>query len=65
MSPSNLPSKFASFFTLVSVLILFFGCATSKKEENYSANQLLQLGKRLAKKEDLQKAKAKIHGQAN
>ena len=60
MSPFSLPSKFASFFTSVSVLILFFGCATSKKEENYSAKQLLQLGKRLAKKEDPEKAKAKI-----
>ena len=60
MSLFSLSSKFVSFFTSVSVLILFFGCATSKKEENYSAKQLLQLGKRLAKKEDLEKAKAKI-----
>ena len=60
MSPFSLSSKFVSFFTLVSVLALFFGCATSKKEENYSAGQLLQQGKRLAKKGDLEEAKAKV-----
>ena len=57
MSPFSFSSKFVS---LVSVMILFFGCATSKKEKNYSAKQLLQLGKRLAKKEDSEKAKVKI-----
>jgi outer membrane protein assembly factor BamD len=61
MSPFSLSSKFVSFFTLVSVLFLFFGCATSKNEENYSAKQLLQLGKRFAKKEEPEEAKTKIH----
>jgi outer membrane protein assembly factor BamD len=60
MSLFSLSSKFVSFFTLVSVLALFFGCATSQKDENYSARQLLQQGKRLAKKKEIEEAKAKI-----
>ncbi|MBC8286336.1 MAG: outer membrane protein assembly factor BamD [Nitrospinae bacterium] len=60
MSPLSLASKFASFFTLVSVLVLFFGCATTKEEKNYSARQLLQQGKQFAKKNDTEAAKAKI-----
>jgi outer membrane protein assembly factor BamD len=60
MSPFSLSSKLVSFFTSVSVLMLLFGCATSKKEENYSAKQLLQLGKQFAKKKDPEEAKAKI-----
>lgn len=60
MSPFSLSSKFISSFTLVFVLALFFGCATTKKEKNYSASQLLQQGKTLAKKKDTEEAKAKI-----
>ncbi len=59
MSPFNLSSKFVSYFTLVSVLVLFLGCSTTKKEKNYSAHQLLQQSKRLAKKKETEEAKAK------
>lgn len=60
MSPFSFSSKFASFFTLVSLLILFAGCSTTKKERSYSASQLLQQSKRLAKQEETDKAKDKI-----
>jgi outer membrane protein assembly factor BamD len=60
MSPFSLSSKFISFFTLVSALVLFFGCSTTKQEKNYSAGQLLQQGKRLSKKNETEEAKAKI-----
>ncbi|MBT4621319.1 MAG: hypothetical protein HOC04_09485, partial [Nitrospina sp.] len=60
MSPFHLFSKFGSFVTLVSVLSLLFACATTKKEETYSASELLQQGKRLAKEKETDEAKAKI-----
>ena len=60
MSPSPLFSKFASVFTLVSVLILLFGCSTTNKEKIYSASELFQQGKRLAKEKETEEAKAKI-----
>lgn len=59
MSPFNLFSKFASFLTLIFVITLFSGCATTK-EKTYSASQLLQQGKRLAKEKETEEAKAKI-----
>lgn len=59
MLPFSLLSKFSSFFTLVFVLTLFSGCATTK-EKTYSASQLLEQGKRLAKKKETEEAKAKI-----
>ncbi len=52
-------SKFSSFLTLVFVVTLFSGCTTTK-EKTYSASQLLQQGKRLAKKKDTEEAKTKI-----
>lgn len=60
MFPFSLSPKFISFFSLVSVLALFFGCSTTKQEKNYSASQLLKQGKRLAKKDETDKAKEKI-----
>ena len=60
MSPFSLSSKFVSYFALVSVLAFFFGCSTTKKEKNYSASQLLQQSKQLAKKKDTEEAKAKV-----
>ena len=60
MLPFRLFSKFGSFFTLVSVLALLFACTTTKKERTYSANELLQQGKRLAKEKETEEAKAKI-----
>ena len=60
MLPFRLFSKFGSFFTLVSVLALLFACTTTKKERAYSANELLQQGKRLAKEKETEEAKAKI-----
>ena len=60
MLPFRLFSKFGSFFTLVSVLVLLFGCSITKKERIYSANELLQQGKRLAKEKETEEAKAKI-----
>jgi outer membrane protein assembly factor BamD len=55
----SLFSKFSSFFTLVFVLTLFWGC-TSTQEKTYSASQLFQQGKRLAKLKDTEEAKEKI-----
>ena len=60
MLPFRLFSKFGSFFTLVLVLALLFACTTTKKERTYSANELLQQGKRLAKEKETEEAKAKI-----
>jgi outer membrane protein assembly factor BamD len=59
MPPSHLFSKFVSFFTLIIFLTQFSGCATTK-EKTYSASQLLQQGKTLAKRKDTDEAKAKI-----
>ncbi len=61
MLPFSLFSKFGSFFILVSVLGLFSGCSTTKKERTYSASELFQQGKRLAKEKDSEEAKAKIN----
>ena len=60
MPPFLLFSKFGYFFSLVFVLVLLFGCSTTKKERIYSANELLQQGKRLAKEKETEEAKAKI-----
>lgn len=60
MLPFTLSSKYVSFFTWVCLLAFFFGCSTTKKEKNYSARQLLQQSKQLAKKKDSEEAKAKI-----
>ena len=60
MSLFSLASKFASFFTLISFLILFPGCSTTKNEKNYSASQLLRQSKQLSKKDYPEKAKVKI-----
>lgn len=60
MSPFNLSSKFVSYFTLVSVLALFWGCAAMKKEKDYPADELLEQSKQLAKKKDTNEAKAKV-----
>ena len=60
MPPFSLSSKFSSIFTLVSVLVLLFGCTTTKKENPYSASELFQQGKRLAKEKETEEAKEKI-----
>ena len=60
MLPLRLFSKFGSFFTLVSVLALLFACTTTKKERTYSANELLQQGKRPGNEKETEEAKAKI-----
>jgi outer membrane protein assembly factor BamD len=52
--------KFTSFFTLACLLTLMFACSSTKKERTYSASQLLQQGKRLAKDKSPEKAKVKI-----
>jgi outer membrane protein assembly factor BamD len=59
MSPFRPFSKFDSFFILLFVLAWFSNCATTK-EKTYSASQLLQQGKRLAKEKEFGEAKAKI-----
>ncbi len=59
MLPFNLSSKFLAYFILVSVIAFFFGCSTTKKEENVSASQLLQQSKQLAKEKSTEEAKAK------
>jgi outer membrane protein assembly factor BamD len=59
MSSFNLFSKFGSFFALAMVLTLLSGCGTTK-EKTYSASQLFQQGKRLAKEKETEEAKAKI-----
>jgi outer membrane protein assembly factor BamD len=56
----SLTKKYASFFSLFSVLFLFSGCSTTKNEKNPSATQLLQQSKQLAKKNAPQKAMATI-----
>ncbi len=53
-------SKFSSLFILVSVFPLFLGCSTTKQEKTYSASELFQQSKRLAKEKDNLEAKAKI-----
>jgi len=63
MLPFRLFSKFGSFFTLVSVLALLFACTTTKKERTYSANELLQQGKRLAKEKETEEAKGRLSRQ--
>lgn len=60
MSQFSLSSKFITLLSLISVLALYSGCSTTKQEKNYSASQLLKQGKRLAKDDDTEKAKAKI-----
>ncbi len=60
MSLFRLSFKFVSLFSLIFLLMLFAGCATTEKQENFSARQLLQQSKRLAKNEDHEKAKAKV-----
>ena len=59
MLPISSFSKFAPFCALLFILGLFSACATPK-EKTYSASQLLQQGKSLAKKKDTIEAKAKI-----
>jgi len=60
MSPFSLSSKFAFYFTLVSVLTFFVGCSSTKNQKNHSASQLLKQSKQLAKKKDVEEAKAKV-----
>ncbi len=60
MLTRRLSSKFVSFLILVSVLALHAGCSTTKKERVYSASELLQQSRRLAKAMDDAEAKAKI-----
>ena len=42
------------------MLVLLFGCSTTKKENTYSASELFQQGKRLAKEKETEEAKEKI-----
>ena len=60
MPPFSLSSKFSSIFTLVSVLVLLFGCTTTKKENTYRASDLFQQAKRLAKEKEAEEAKEKM-----
>lgn len=59
MSRFRLSFKITPVFSLIFLLMIIAGCSTTK-ESSYSAKQLLQQSKRLAKNDEHEEAKAKV-----